>query len=191
MYGGTKTRVPARVFVPLQAPPHLHTMWAMDLMGDSLYSGRSDRLFNVLDEGNREALAIEIVFSLPSTRIVAVLDHLFVQHGQPRQLRCGNAPEFIAEALRTWSEARGITLAYITPGKPNQNAYIERFNSSFREETLDAWVFSTLAEVRDVSEEWRHGFNTERSHESRGNEPPLTFLPRHTNANSSNYKVCA
>lgn len=100
-------------------------------------------------------------------------------------------PEFIADAVRTWCEANGITLAYIEPGKPNQNAYIERFNRSFREEVLDAWKFTTLAEVRAVSEEWRHGCNTERSYESLGNVPPLILLPRPTNATPSNFKLCA
>lgn len=187
----TKKRVPTREVVPLNAPPQLNTTWAMDFMGDSLYNGRSYRLLNVLDEGNREALAIEVDFSLPSTRVVAVLDDLVAQHGAPRQLRGDNGPKFIADAVRTWCEARGITLAYIEPGKPNQNAYIERFNRSFREEVLDAWVFTTLAEVRAVGEEWRNGYNTERSHESLGNVPPLTFLPRPTNATPSTFKLCA
>lgn len=187
----TKKRVPTREVVPLHAPPQLNTTWAMDFMGDSLYSSRSYRLLNVLDEGNREALAIEVDFSLPSTRVVAVLDALVAHHGAPQQLRCDNGPEFIADAMRTWCDAHGITLAYIEPGKPNQNAYIERFNRSFREEVLDAWVFTTLAEVRAVSDEWRHGYNTERSHESLGNVPPLTFLPRPTNDTPSNFKLCA
>jgi putative transposase len=187
----TKKRLPNRDVVPLNAPPQLNTTWAMDFMGDSLYSGRSYRLLNVLDEGNREALAIEVDFSLPSPRVVAVLDELVAQYGAPRQLRCDNGPEFIADAVRTWCESHGITLAFIEPGKPNQNAYIERFNRSFREEVLDAWVFTSLAEVRAVSEEWRHGYNTERSHESLGNVPPLTFLPRPTNATPSNFKLCA
>jgi putative transposase len=112
-------------------------------------------------------------------------------HGWPSSFRMYYGPEFIADDVRTWCEARGITLAYIEPGKPNQNAYIERFNRSFREEVLDAWVFTTLAEVRAVSEEWRNGYNTERSHESLGNVPPLTFLPRPTNATPSTFKLCA
>ena len=163
----------------------------MYFVGDSLYSGRSYRLLNVLHEGNREVLAIAVDFSRPSARVVAVLDELVTQHGAPGHLRFDNGPEFIAEAVRAWCEARGITLAYIEPGKPNQNAYVERFNRSFRGEVLDAWVFTTLAKVRVVSEEWRHCYHTERSHESLGNVPPLTFLPRPTNATLSNFKLCA
>ncbi len=103
----TKKRVPTREVVPLQAPPQLNTTWAMDFMGDSLYSGRSYRLLNVLDEGNREALAIEADFSLPSTRVVTVLDALVEQHGVPQQLRCDDGPELIADAMRTWCDAAG------------------------------------------------------------------------------------
>lgn len=81
----TKKRVPAPEVVPLNAPPQLNTTWAMDFMGDSRYCGRSNRLLNVLDEGRREALAIQIDFSLPSTSVVAVLNDLVAQHGAPRQ----------------------------------------------------------------------------------------------------------
>jgi len=113
----TKKRVPKREIVPLQAPAQLNDTWAMDFMGDSLYSGRSYRLLNVLDEGNREALAIEVDFSLPSTRVVALLDDLVARHGAPQRLRCDNGPEFIAEALRAWCAVRAIALAFIEPGK--------------------------------------------------------------------------
>ena len=105
--------------------------------------------------------------------------------------RWASGPELIADAMRTSCEAHGMTLAYIEPGKPNQNAYLERFNRSFREEVLDAWVFTTLTQVRAVSEEWWHSYNTERSRESLGNVPPLTFLPRPTTVTPSNFKLCA
>jgi putative transposase len=187
----TKKRVPKRVFVPLTAPPRLNDTWAMDFMGDSLYSGRTFRLFNVLDEGNREALAIEIDVSLPSVRVIAVLEQLVAMHGTPRQLRCDNGPEFIAEALRAWCVQHGIILTFIQPGKPNQNAYIERFNRSFRHEVLDAWVFTSLADVREISEDWRQRYNTERAHDSLGNLPPLTFLPRSTTPAKSDLKLSA
>jgi putative transposase len=100
-------------------------------------------------------------------------------------------PEFIAEALRAWAEERDITLAFIEAGKPNQNAYIERFNRTIRHEVLDAWVFTSLAEVRAVSEEWRLSYNTERAHDSLGSVPPLTFLPRPTSGPESGLRLCA
>jgi putative transposase len=187
----TKKRLPKREVVPLQAPAQLNDTWAMDFMGDTLYGGRAYRVLNVLDEGNREALAIEVDVSLPSARVVAVLDQLVAVHGAPRQLRSDNGPEFIAEALRAWAEEHGITLAFIEAGKPNQNAYIERFNRTFRHEVLDAWVFTSLAEVRAVSEEWRLSYNTERAHDSLGSVPPLTFLPRPTSAPESDLRLCA
>ena len=154
----------------------------MDFIGDSLYSGRPYRLFNVLDEGNREALAIEVDVSLPSVRVIAVLEQLCTIYGRPRQLRCDNGPEFLADAMKEWALQHRVHMHFIEPGKPNQNAYIERFNKSFRTEVLDAWVFASLDEVRDVSEQRRHAYNTERSHESLGRVPPLTFLPRPTTA---------
>jgi putative transposase len=187
----TKKRVPKREVVPLQAPAQLHHAWAMDFMGDSLYSGRSYRVLNILDEGNREALAIKADFSPPSTRVVELLEDLVTRHGVPRQLRCDNGLEFIAEALRAWCVARWIILAFIEPGKPNQNAYIERFKRTFREEVLDAWAFTTLEEVRAIDMGWRYRYNIERVHESLGNVPPLSFLPRATQATESNFKLCA
>lgn len=187
----TKKRVLTRVRIPLEAVPQLNDTWAMDFMGDTLYSARRYRIFNVLDEGNREALAIEIDVSLPSERVVAVLDQLIAIHGAPRRLRCDNGPEFVAEVLRAWCERHGIQLLFIQPGKPNQNAYIERFNRSYRHEILNAWVFMTLDEVRELSEAWRLRYNTERSHDSLGDVPPLTFLPRSTTPDVSHFKLCA
>lgn len=188
----TRKRLPKREVRPLAAPARLNDTWAMDFMGDSLYSGRAYRLFNVLDEGNREALAIEVDVSLPSGRVIAVLSQRCAIYGKPRQLRCDNGPEFLADAMRTWAEQHGIHVHFIAPGKPNQNAYIERFNRSLRTEVLDVWVFASLDEVRVVSEQWRQAYNTERAHETLGRVPPLTFLPRPTTTPvSSDFKLCA
>jgi putative transposase len=188
----TKKRLPKRDALPVAAPARLNDTWAMDFMGDSLYSGRAYRLFNVLDEGNRRALAIEVDLSLPSVRVSAVLEQLCTIYGRPRQLRCDNGPEFLADATKEWARQHSVHIHFIEPGKPNQNAYIERFNKSFRTEVLDAWVVASLDEVRDVSEQWRHAYNTERSHESLGRVPPLTILPRPTTApEPSDFKLCA
>lgn len=187
----TKKRVPPRTVVPLNAVPQLNDTWAMDFMRDTLYDGRVYRILNVLDEGNREALAIEVDVSLPSTRVVTVLEQLVGMYGAPRRIRCDNGPEFLAGELVDWCQRRGIQLAYIQPGKPNQNAYIERFNRSYRYELLDAWVFTSLADVRDLSEAWRHRYNTERAHDALGRVPPLTFLSRATPLSPSHFQLCA
>ncbi len=187
----TNKRVLTRERIPLAAVPQLNDTWAMDFMGDTLYSARRYRIFNVIDEGNREALAIEVDVSLPSERVVAVLDQLVAMHGAPRRLRCDNGPELVAEVLRAWCARHGIEQRFIQPGKPNQNAYMERFNRSYRHEILDAWVFPTLDEVREVSEAWRVRYNTERAHDSLGDVPPLTFLPRSTIADLSHFNLCA
>lgn len=173
-----KKRVLTRPRLALVAPAILNQTWALDFMGDTLYDGRCYRTLNVLDEGNREALAIEVGTSLPSARVITVLEQLVAMYGQPTMLRCDNGPEFIAEALVEWCEKHGVHLHHIAPGKPNQNAFIERFNKTYRTEVLDAWVFTSLAEVRQVTEEWLDGYNTERPHDSLGDVPPCTFLPR-------------
>ena len=176
----TKRRVPRRPRVPLVAPPTLNGTWALDFMRDTLYDGRVFRVLNVLDHGNREGLAIDVGFSLPSRRVQAVLGELIALHGAPAALRVDNGPEFLAATLAAWAEQHGITLEFIQPGKPAQNAFIERFNQSYRTEVLDAHVFSSLAEVRVLSEAWRRDYNLERPHDSLGRVPPLTFIPRPT-----------
>ena len=176
----TKRRVPHRPRVPLSAPPTLNQTWALDFMRDTLYDGRVFRTLNVLDQGNREALAIDIGFSLPSRRVISLLDELVALHGAPVALRLDNGPEFLALRLTDWADHRGIVLDFIQPGKPAQNAFIERFNQTYRTEVLDANVFRSLAEVRAITTDWLRRYNTERPHDSLGRVPPLTFLPRPT-----------
>ena len=173
-----KKRVLARPRLALDAPTILNRARALDFMGDTLYDGRRYRTLNVLDKGNREALAIEISGSLPSRRVVQLLEQLVALHGAPTMLRCDNGPELIAAVLTTWCDARGIVLHHFEPGKPNQNAFIERFNKTYRTEVLDAWVFTSLAEVRQVTDEWLEMYNAERPHGSLGGVPPRTYLPR-------------
>jgi putative transposase len=175
-----RRRVPKRVLQPLLAPAALNRTWAVDFMSDTLYDGRRFRTLNVLDEGNREALAVEVATSLPGARVVSVLEQLVAIHGAPRALRCDNGPELVSEALREWSERRGVALHFIQPGKPNQNAYIERFNRTYRREVLDAYLFASLADVRRETETWLTTYNTERPHDSLGDLPPLAFLLRPT-----------
>lgn len=144
-------------------------------MADALWSGRRFRTFNINDDFDRESLKIEIHSSLPSLRVIRALDELVELRGAPRRLRLDNGPEFISAALKQWAQQQDIELARIQPGKPTQNAYIERFNRTFRTEMLDRYVFTTLGEVRRMTEDWRHRYNHQRPHRSLGGLSPVHF----------------
>jgi putative transposase len=176
----TRRRIPRRAKQPFFAPRSLNETWAMDFMQDRLHDGRRFRTFNVIDEGNREGLAIEISPSLPSIRVISVLDELIAQHGKPARIRCDNGPEFRSLVFTRWAEKNNIAILYIQPGKPVQNAFIERFNRTYRTEILDAYLLEYLADVRQISGDWLEGYNLRRPHDSLGRVPPRTFMPRHT-----------
>jgi len=184
-----RRRLPARLRQSLEAPAVLNRTWALDFMADSLYGWRKFRVLNVIDEGNREALAIEIGTSIPSLRVIRVLDELVALHGKPAGIRVDNGPELTAEAFVEWCREREIEIRYIQRGKLDQNAYIERFNRSYRQDVLDAYAFGSLEEVRAVTEEWIADYNTKRPHDSLGRVPPLTFLPRPSSAGESLFAV--
>lgn len=171
-----KRRLPDRIRVPLAVPAQPNEVWSADFMADSLWSGRSFRTFNVIDDFNREGLRIEIDTSLPGPRVVRALDELAEVRGVPGRLRLDNGPEFISQALGDWAERRGVQLQFIQPGKPTQNAYIERFNRTFRTEVLSCYVFTNLQEVRSMTEEWLKRYNEDRPHEALGNLTPRQYL---------------
>ena len=174
----TKRRVPQRLRQPLVAPSTLNGIWALDFMHDTLYGGRRFRTLNVLDEANREALAIEVGASIPATRVVRVLEQLLALYGRPQALRLDNGPELTAEVFTAWCDAQQIALRYIQPGKPDQNAFIERFNRTYREEVLDAYVFASLSEVQALTDDWLLAYNERRPHDALGRIPPTRFLSR-------------
>ena len=128
----------------LAVPTARNQVWSMDFMGDQLASGKSLRTFNVLDDYNREGLGIDVDLSLPAQRVIRALDQIIEWRGEPAALRCDNGPEYISQALVEWANRKRITLIYIQPGKPTQNAYIERFNRTARHEWLDLHEFPVL-----------------------------------------------
>ena len=174
-----KRRFPSRNPVPLDEAQAPNDCWSLDFMSDSLTDGRSYRTLNVLDDFNREGLAIEVDHSLPSERVTGVLDRIAEERGYPRKLRSDNGPEFIAQALTIWAEKNKVQLAPIQPGKPTQNAYIERFNRTFREEVLDLYAFGDLDEVRDESTRWLHDYNHDRPHMALDRQTPAGYLARY------------
>ena len=172
-----KKRLPERIKQALMVPTAPNQVWSIDFMSDSLVDGRKFRLFNVIDDFNRESLAIEVDTSLPSLRVIRVLERLILQRGKPANIRCDNGPEFISHKLQEWcnDKIRQITLQFIQPGKPTQNAYIERKNGSVRRELLNAYMFNSLAEVRCLSEQWRIDYNQDRPHKSLGYHSPWSY----------------
>ena len=169
----TKRRLPKGPRIPLVAPDTKNIVWALDFMHDTLYYGKPFRTLNVIDESNREVLTIEIDTSLPAARVVRTLEQLGEVYGLPQALRLDNGPELRSAALTDWCEERGIELRYIQPGKPSQNAFIERFNRTYRHEVLDAYLFSGLQEVQEITEEWIKDYNEYRPHRANGNLPPV------------------
>jgi putative transposase len=186
----TKRRVPTRIRQPLLAPSRLNGIWALDFMQDALYGGRPFRTLNVLDEANREALAIEIGTSIPAARVVRVLEQLVLIYGRPQALRLDNGPELTAQVFTDWCQQQGLTLHYIQPGKPDQNAFIERFNRTYRNEILDAYVFGSIREVQRLTDDWLTTYNDYRPHDALGSVPPTRFLPRPITPSESAYELC-
>jgi putative transposase len=170
-----KKRLPSRQPTPLAQPESTNESWSVDFMSDSLQSGRTFRTFNVIDDFNREALAIEIDTSLPSGRVVRVLETIAAWRGYPQRLRLDNGPELISQWLASWAEKSDVLLDFIEPGKPAQNAYIERFNRTYREDVLDFYLFSSLAEAREITEQWLEEYNAIRPHDSLNGLPPYQY----------------
>jgi putative transposase len=175
-----KKRLPTREPKPLEQPQTANPSWSLDFMSDSLASGRAFRTLNIIDDFNREILWIEIDTSLPALRVVRVLDMLAAWRGYPQQIRLDNGPELISHLLAHWAKTHGVELAFIQPGKPAQNAYIERFNRTYREDVLDAYLFSTLTEVRDITEEWIEEYNAIRPHQALGDLSPYLYANHHS-----------
>ncbi len=168
-------------------PAQANHCWSMDFMCDSLQCGRRFRTFNLVDDFNREALAIEIDLNLPSQRVVRVLERVVAWRGYPNKLRMDNGPEFISVTLASWAEEHDIALEFIKPGKPTQNSFIERFNRTYRTEILNMYVFKTLNEVRELTENWMTEYNEERPHDALNDLTPWEYLSKHEQAETSNY----
>ena len=161
---------------PLAVPEVLNQTWSMDFMHDQLQDGRSYRLFNVIDDFNREALSIEADFSLPSERVIRSLEQIIEWRGKPRMLRCDNGPEYVGGVLLTWAREQGINLQYTQPGRPQQNAYVERFNRTVRYDWLTQYLFESISEVQEYATRCAWTYNNERPNRALGGITPKQQL---------------
>ena len=161
---------------PLAEPACINEVWSMDFMQDQLADGRSIRALNVIDDFNREALGIEVDFSLPAQRVVRALTQIIEQRGRPLAIRCDNGPEYVGTIMTNWASRRGIKLEYIQPGKPQQNAYIERFNRTARHEWLSQYEWENLNHVQEHATRWMWSYNHERPNMALGGFTPKQRL---------------
>lgn len=161
---------------PLAVPSRPNETWSMDFMSDQLADGRSFRTLNVLDDFNREGLGIEVDISLPALRVVRTLERIIEWRGKPMSIRVDNGPENVSAALQIWAQKLGIGLSYIQPGKPQQNAYVERYNRTVRQEWLGQYIFHSIEEAQEHATRWLWIYNNERPNMAIGGVPPVRKL---------------
>jgi len=157
-------------------PTRPNQVWAMDFVHDRLTNGRALKSLTVVDVFSKESPAVEADFSMPGPRVVRVLEFLSETRELPEEIIVDNGPEFISVALDRWAWENKVKLRFIQPGKPNQNAFIESFNSRYRDECLNQHLFHSMDEARDLIEEWRDDYNRVRPHSSIDGRAPLDFI---------------
>jgi putative transposase len=159
-----------------ERPNHV---WSYDFVEDRTHDGRKYRMLNVIDEFTHECLVIRVSRKLKAVDVIDVLSDLFILRGVPGHVRSDNGPEFVAKAVQEWITAVGARTAYIAPGSPWENGFIESFNARLRDELLDGEIFYSLKEAQIVIESWRRHYNTLRPHGSLGYKPPApeVFVP--------------
>jgi len=170
-----RKRLAPRTKITLEEPKQVNECWSLDYMSDALINGSKFRTANVIDDCNRGALGILASSSLPSVRITKWLDRLAEKRGYPERIRVDNGPENLSKHFQKWAQERNIQIQYIQPGKPAQNAYIERFNRTYREAVLDMYLFKTVREVQNITDDWLKHYNEERPHMALDNLTPSDF----------------
>ena len=197
-----KRPLPPRKCTPLEEQTQPNEVWSIDFMSDSLTDGRRIRVFNVIDDYNREALMTKVGISFSARRVTRLLNQLLEERGKPKYIRSDNGSEFIANDFKGWADYHHIKVIYIQPGKPTQNAFIERFNKSFRGGVLNAYLFSTIAQAQEKADTWTYDYNYYHPHKSLGRKTPrelwedfvnsgklseFTTINKANISNSSNY----
>ena len=171
----TRRKLDDRLKRPLEQPSAVNKVWSMDFMSDSLSDGRTFRVLNVIDDFNRESLLNHGSTSFPSHKVIRHLEELLDYYGKPEQIRTDNGPEFISKTYKNWCQLNGIEAIYIQPGKPMQNAYIERFNRTFREDVLDAYLFSSISQFQIITDKWSDDYHNNHPHNSLGKGSPREY----------------
>lgn len=171
-----RKRTTSRVKLPLAQPEKPRDTWSIDFVSDKLSNGRTFRVLTVVDDCTREAIGMEVSMSFPASKVVKALDKLTFIHGKPKRIRSDNGPEFVSKELADWCDANGVEHIFSQPGCPTQNAYIERFNGSYRRGLLDRHVFKTLTDAKILTAAWQFDYNNFRPHEALDGKTPTEYV---------------
>lgn len=171
-----KTKRASHTRVPIARPETRNEHWSMDFVADMLDNGRRFRVLTIVDNFTRECPALLADFSLNAQKVIACLEHLKITGGLPRAITVDNGTEFASRAMDSWAYQNKVQLDFITPGKPQQNAFIESFNGKLRDECLNTNAFGSLEDAGQKVEAWRRDYNTCRPHSAIGNLSPEEFI---------------
>lgn len=160
---------------PLERPTGPNQLWAMDFVSDALANKRKIKMLTVIDCYSRECVRIEVDTSINGARVARIMEELRDRRGLPQKIVTDNGPEFTGKVLDAWAYVRDVKLHFIQPGKPSQNGYIESFNGKLRDECLNEHWFLSVDDARQLIEEWRYEYNTERPHSALGGMAPVEF----------------
>lgn len=157
------------------APSKSNERWSMDFVYDQLANGRRFRVLNVIDDFNRELIGQLTSFSISGNQVARFLSQLCETRKSPKQIVCDNGTEFTSKSMFFWSTEKNIKLAFIQPGKPTQNAFVESFNGKFRNECLNQHWFRSIDEAKQIINQWRYHYNNKRPHSSLNYMTPVAF----------------
>jgi len=160
---------------PIEIPLVSNHEWAMDFMSDALTCGQKIRILNIIDHYNRECKGIFVHTNIPARVLIAQMDKVIEKYGKPKLIRTDNGPEFRSKLFQKWLSNNNIQWARIQKGKPQQNAIIERFNKTFREDVLDANLFKTINQASEIAQNWTTEYNTVRPHQSLNYKTPVEY----------------
>jgi putative transposase len=182
--GGRKRALGTRA--PMTIPQDRNLRWSLDFVADTLVSGRRFRILSLVDDFTRECLALVADTSLTGLRIARELDRIAERRGYPCMIVSDNGTELTSNAILVWQQEHGVEWHYIAPGKPMQNGFIESFNGRLRDECLNEHLFANLNDARQIIEEWRIDYNTNRPHSSLNGLTPIEFAQRPTSGHNRN-----
>jgi putative transposase len=170
-----KRRVKDNPKNPIAVPLARNIEWGMDFMSDALIDGRRIRTLNIVEQYNRECLGIRVAHSITAKSVIEFLEQRIEIHGKPISIRTDNGPEFTSKAFQLWLHNKKINWSKIEKGAPQQNAIVERFNRTYREDILDAYLFKNTKHAQEITNDWVEEYNTKRPHQSLNQLTPHEF----------------